>query len=283
VERLVLTLQGRCVDDDMRRRLGTALQTWLTNGAQLVGELVETNSDKITENAIESDRPIVQMHEMLKKGYTLKSRAFMMTFNSSAFTRDTWDRFWTWIQLLSKRIGAAGRAACLEVSLHPSELRTGGQDVFHIHAYLYWSSADGYDRRNTDELVFEEVRPRVDKCIVSNPKLWKLAVRHGMWYVTVMKLGTVIAASNCKDQLPKPQWLTALWDEHKLSHAQFLEYSTQLRSGHGQRKRDVADVQGSERSQAVARRVTSAQNALDAAGARKAFREFPEIIKCQAV
>jgi len=41
----------------------------------------------------------------------------------------------------------------------------------------------------------------------------------------------------------------------------------------------VEDVQGSERSQAVARRVTSAQNALDAAGARKAFREFPEIIK----
>ena len=112
VERLVLTLQGRCVDDDMRRRLGTALQTWLTNGAQLVGELVETNSDKITEVAIESERPIVGMHEMLKKGYSLKSRAFRMTYNSSAITRDTWDRFWTWFQLLSKRIGAAGRAAC---------------------------------------------------------------------------------------------------------------------------------------------------------------------------
>ena len=149
--------------------------------------------------------------------------------------------------------------------------------MFHFHSYLAWTSAQGFKARTTDQLVFEGIRPRVDKCSVSNPKLWKLAVRHGLWYVTVMKLGTIASASNCESEPPKAQWVVSVWEEQKLTHAQFEDFSTQLRSGHCKRKRDLAEVRQSERSLAVARHVLAAQKDLEDAGMRKPFRQFPEI------
>ena len=278
VERLVLKLQERCTEDALRRRLSAALKAWVSNGARLTCEIEEICIVNDTDAGMEDDDvPILEMHEVLKKGYKLKSRAFMMTYHSKDFSLCTWDRFRSWLRRLARKLGAAKWAACLEKTLQPSKPRADGEELLHIHAYLAWKSAEGYEARNTDALVFEGVRPRIDKCSVSNPKRWKVAVRHGMWYVTVMKEGTIISATNCGSEVPKPQWVTSLWEEHKLSHAQFDDHSIQLRVGHCKRKRDLVEVRQSERSQAVALHVLKAQKQLLDAGVRKPFREFPEI------
>ena len=277
VERLVLQVQDRCSDDATRRRLAAVLKTWVSNGGSLSCDLEEVGILSDANTATEDDAPILEMHELLKKGYKLKSKAFMMTYNSKDFGLWTWDRFRLWLRSLARKVGASTWAACLETTPQPSKRRADGEDMLHIHAYLSWKAEHGYDARNTDELVFEGVRPRIDKCSVSNPKQWKLAVRRGVWYVTVMKKGTLVASSNCASRPPKPKWVTDLWEEDKLTHAQFEDYSTQLRVGHSKRKRDIAEVGRSERSQAVVRHVLAAQKLLLEAGLRKPFREFAEI------
>ena len=62
--------------------------------------------------------PAVPMHRVLKKSFVLKSQAFMLTYNSKAFTRDTWPAFRSFVDELAKELGASAWSSCLERSTH---------------------------------------------------------------------------------------------------------------------------------------------------------------------
>ena len=84
---------------------------------------------------IDPEAPPLGMHEVLKKGYNLESRAFMMTYNSKDFSRSTWERLPVWTRRLAKKIGASKWAACLELTMKPSRRPQDGEEMFHFHSY----------------------------------------------------------------------------------------------------------------------------------------------------
>ena len=55
----------------------------MPEGVQFVGGSLQVVGD------VEVAALAVPMHRVLKKSFVLKSRAFMLTYNSKAFTRDT--------------------------------------------------------------------------------------------------------------------------------------------------------------------------------------------------
>eukprot|EP00973_Karenia_brevis_P081058 11242059-Karenia_brevis.AAC.1 len=86
----------------------------------------------------------------------------------------------------------------------------------------------------------------------------RMAACHGLWHVSVMKMGTQHAATNYeawRDDQPAGVWLQGLWEAKKLSHEHFLQLSMQFRSGHAKRKADLDEVQRDERAEAVERLV----------------------------
>ena len=67
----------------------------------------------------------------------------------------------------------------------------------HLHAYFYWNDGIGIDLDNTSTLAFDDVRPRVDVRVAQRSFMAaKIAAYHGLWYVTILKLGTVRADTN---------------------------------------------------------------------------------------
>ena len=102
----------------------------------------------------------------------------MLTYNSRAFSKETWPRFLAFVKDLHKRLACCGWAACLENGTTPET-----RDKFHVHAYFYWNDGHGIDVRTTDMFVFDGVRPRVDaRSSGSSPWDLKLAAYHGLWY-----------------------------------------------------------------------------------------------------
>jgi len=76
-----------------------------------------------------------------------------------------------------------------------------------------------------------------------------LAATHGIWYVAVMKLGTVFADTNFhawRDYTPLMSWVDGLWAAKKLSHLQYLSLARAFGIGYSTRKRDVVDVMRDE-------------------------------------
>ena len=116
----------------------------------------------------------------------------MLTYNSSQFTQDTWAAYRDWFRALVKRLAAHAWAACREHSFHAH----GDAPRYHAHGYLFWKSGDGLIRRNTDDLVFEHVRPRVDLCTRTNPMRLHGAATQGLYYVCRVKMGTAASAAN---------------------------------------------------------------------------------------
>ena len=64
-------------------RRGSTTVGVLPEGVQFVGGSLQVVGD------VEVAAPAVPMHRVLKKSFVLKSQAFMLTYNSKAFTRDT--------------------------------------------------------------------------------------------------------------------------------------------------------------------------------------------------
>ena len=109
-------------------------------------------------------------------------------------------------------------------------------------------------RRNTDELVFEGVRPRVDANTATASKTFHMAAWHGLWHVTILKKGTLKYATNFRPWLqctPDAPWLHTIWAAHKLTHEQTLHYSDQFGVGHSHRRWDALDAFRDEREAIV--------------------------------
>ena len=104
-----------------------------------------------------------------------------------------------------------------------------------------------------------------------------------MWYVSVVKLGTLFADSNFKawrDYEPRVEWVRGLWGTRKLTHAMFEDYSRRLRVGHADRKRDLTELYADERQQAVRDHVGTAE-ARTSASLRplRSFQQVEEFIE----
>ena len=83
VERLVRLLEARC-DGDKRQHLRALAKCWEDNGGEFSSPVVA--EDDATPSP-------VALHRVLKPNFELKSRAFMLTYNSASFTAQTWGHF----------------------------------------------------------------------------------------------------------------------------------------------------------------------------------------------
>ncbi len=287
VEARVRLLDPRCQTDGRPERLRAAVEDYLAGGGKFSVPLLLASAavPPSTDTPCDADGdapPPVARHRLLDDGFRLKSKAFMLTYNSRSFVRATWPVFLKWVKERRRALGARRWAACLEESLNAQHGGcAGAPKVFHAHAYLWWTDGVGIQRRNTDDVVFDGVRPRVDvrTCQAPRGRTLKLAATQGLWYVSVFKAGTVDADGNyCvwRDYVPKAQWYRALWEAHKLSDEMYTTYSLQLRAGHADRKRDLAELDADDRRRAVREHVAREQARLAAAGVLRPVRALPE-------
>ena len=259
VERLIGILDGRCQEDEQRVSLRDAAEKWVACGGQLTHGLSAPSS--LSEDTTPAAIP---HHKIIEKGFRIRTHAFMVTYNSSQITKQTWAPYEQWFRALARSLGAHAWAACLEESLHTS----GAGPRYHLHGYLLWKGGDGFVRKNTDDLVFEYVRPRIDVCTRTNPMRLQTAALQGLYYVYIMKAGTVSTASNFqpwRDYTPKAEWIDAWWSGKKLTHAQYIDYSKEFRTGHAKRRRDWEEVVRSERDHAIDEHLRKEVAAIDRA------------------
>ena len=276
---LVRDLDRACADESTAARVRAAANLYLNNGGVLPAKLRPECSDA----GDPAPGYQLQRHRVLEEGFRLQAKAFMMTFNSRAFTIGTWGPFSTWVKAIARRLHARRWAACLEESQNAQPLATDSAEptaVYHLHAYLWWTDGKGVTRRNTDDFVFTGVRPRFDVCVCQSPRgrPFGVAATHGLWYVSMFKLGTVFAEASYRawhDYEPRPEWLRSLWAARKLTNAMYEEYSRRLRVGHADRKRDLTELYADERQQAVHDHV--AAGLAQTAGTLKALRTFPQV------
>ena len=285
VQKLFRFLARRDFDGDEAKRCREAVKMYVDNGGKLPeGMSLREEGSGVT--MLPDESPAVPRHKVLMNGFVLHSRAFMLTYNSSTFSDDTWQEFEAWVQTFARQRGARGWAACLETSLHAGasiEAVVGGNRC-HGHAYFIWVDDVGIYLESLEPLRFQGVRPRVDVCkgpgSAATAGMPRRAALHGLWYVTVMKDGTLHSASNFRPwqhYTPCTYWLCSLYDTKKLTHEAFVELSAEFRTGHAKRKRDVDEILKNELELAVDQHVAAELAELEARDPLKTFRDFAEI------
>ena len=156
---------------------------------------------------LENDR---YLSSAIGRQFRLKSKAFMLTFNSSAFDQVSPDKlfepFREWVIERAAKCGATSWSATAEIAS-----RT------HLHAYFSWQGpgASGIDHHTTSAWRFQDIKPRVDVNSDSHGLWqWLRSVQHGHFYVSVMKEGTLHANTNyapwSADWVPEASWVTSL-------------------------------------------------------------------------
>ena len=293
VEAFVRRLEPRCQAGDLPALLRDAVLMFLSNGGVFYSKVLPASPgdgpDALAADDADADceaAPPLLRHKLLEQGFRLVAKAFMMTFNSRTFSAATWPGFLRWVKERRHLLGARRWAACWELSEHA--MAGAGGDVFHGHAYLWWTDGVGLRRRNTDDLVFDGVRPRVDTCMcqATRGRALRVAAAQGLWYVSVEKSGTLKSAANFvawRDYVPQAGWFRSLWEAHKLTDEQYAAYSLQVRAGHADRKRDIAEVEADGRRRAVRTHVTKEMARLKDGGVFQdfcAFLEVDEFVRC---
>lgn len=265
VEQLVRWLETRC-NGYAAAALRAATEAWVENGGKLSVPLAPPEEPPGAEAA-----SVVPKHKVLLPAFVLKSKAFMLTYHSSTWGHTVWGRFEPWLRQLRRDLGARAWAGCLEETLSSA-------GSFHLHAYLLWTDGVGVHLRNTDKLVFEDVRPRVDKCTATGKAMSShYAALHGLWYVSVKKAGTLFSATNHepgKQYEAQAAWVTGLWRQGKLGHAAYLEMSSTLRENHFRQKRDVHEILRDDKAAATSKHVKAGLAALEAAGSRRPVKTY---------
>ena len=258
VERLVRLLEVRLAAPAALESLRAAAQMWTENGGRF--------STPVLEQDFSTPSPLGR-HRVLLPTFKLKSKAFMLTYNGANITATSFDTFRTFVLDLKTRFGARAWAACLEESLHAQD---AGRH--HLHAYLMWTDGVGLDVRSLDPFYFEGLRPRVDVCTAklatTSPHT---AACHGLWYVSVMKAGTLHADTNFPAgqwYKPKARWLEGLLDEGKIELDKYIQMSaTKFPVGHSTRKRDAEEAFRDVRTSNVHDHVLKELQGLQDAGA----------------
>ena len=91
---LVRDLDRACGDESTAVRVRAAANRYLSNGGVLPAKLRPECSDA----GDPAPGYQLQRHRVLEEGFRLQAKAFMMTFNSRAFTIGTWGPFSTWVK-----------------------------------------------------------------------------------------------------------------------------------------------------------------------------------------
>ena len=265
VEQRVRALQRRCHSNDLHQRLHAAAKLYLDNGGRFSVDLVEQPTPD------ETDLSPVAKHKVLRGDFRLQSSAFMLTYHSSEFTEARWLPFRDFVKTMVKRLGCRAWSACIERGTTPQT-----RDKHHFHAYLYWQDGVGVDLRSTDVLVFDTVRPRVDQRTKCSGLAARSAAHHGLWYVAVMKLGTVAADTNFeawRDYTPLISWVDGLWAAQKLGHEEYLSTCRAIGTGYAARKRDASEVMRDELEASICVHDKREQASLQ----RQPSRPFPDV------
>ena len=270
VEKLVRLLERRTATDEQAARLRNAAKAYMDNGGRFESALVEPD--------LEAPAPVAQ-HRVLQRNFDLKSKAFMLTYNGRDIGVDSWPQFRKFVAGLQKKFGARAWSACLEKSLHSSG------DVanrHHLHAYFLWNDGVGIHCTDLSEFVFHLIRPRVDVCTTkAGTQSPKSAATHGLWYVSVMKLGTVCSATNFHPGVnykPQAAWLQQLFQDSKVTPEQYMQMSaTDFPLGHANRKRDVEEVLAYRKNAVVKKLVAKEVQLLKATGRLLSCRDFEEV------
>jgi hypothetical protein len=271
-EKILRVLSRRCQQEPFATRLRNSVQSFLKGGGCLPdGITLHEHTGALHTTSTGQDNPLMLRHKVLRIDFVLKSSAFMLTYHSDNFTADTWPPFRAFAHDFAKNNGARAWSACLEES-----------EKFHTHAYFIWTDGVGLRMRGREPLTFEGVQPRVDICTAPGPPASggfpRPAALHGLWYVAVLKKGTVQSDANFlawRDYKPLVPWLLGLWDMHKLSHVDFLNLSAKFRSGHAKRKRDVDEIVRHEQEKEVMRHVEKELAEIHAQTPLKPIRTFP--------
>ena len=119
VDRLIRALEPRCHTDAFAQRLRNAVQLWKDNSGYLSQPMTGSDTDPDAsekEDDNNPDWPFLPRHRVLQPGYILKSKAFMLTFNSDASNGDVLVPFEQWakrkrMELGARRVGWAARSA----------------------------------------------------------------------------------------------------------------------------------------------------------------------------
>lgn len=239
----------KAVPGERAEEVADARRQWCTNGGEDLDESLLPDAGPSCDDDdddLPDGQPPLEKHRYLSaavgRQFRLKSKAFMLTFNSSAFDQVSPDKlfesFREWVIERAAKYGATSWSATAELAS-----RT------HLHAYFSWQGpgASGIDHQTTSAWRFQDIKPRVD-VNSDNRGLWQWlrSAQHGHFYVSVMKEGTLHADTNyapwSADWVPEASWVTSLWKEHKLSHSAYLELSAKLRDGHDRRKACVDAV-----------------------------------------
>lgn len=304
ITKRVRLLEPRCQEGELPRRLRRAVEQYANNGGKLGRAVlpapeeaeqahagsVDASSEPVSTLVDEGDAEVaaarspIELHRVLDASFVLRSKAFMLTYNSRKFTPASWIVFRGTMRRLHFAFKSKAWAANQEESLNAAG--AGDSKVYHMHAYFYWDDGVGLHRRNTNDLVFEGVRPRVDVNTATAPPSFYAAACRGLWYVTILKKGTLASATNFRPWLqytPKAAWLSDLWAAHKLTHAQYLQYSDQFGVGHSSRRRDALDALRDEREASVQEHVASEARLLREAKLIKDVRQFDVVDKFAAL
>ena len=280
--KVLRALARRCADGAEATNFEAALRRWCRNGGELPEGMSLRDAGGVDVDA-DPEPAVVPRHRILKVSFRLQSQAFMLTFHSNTFDLHTWEPFRNFVSDVARKYGARGWAACLEESQYASR-GAGDSQVFHTHAYFFWTDGIGLRLRDINVLAYSGVRPRVDVCTARGSPASGGAPRnaalHGLWYVTVEKAGTRKADASFKpwrDYTPMTKWLTNMWDAHKLSHEAFLQLSSCFRSGHTKRKRDADDVARAEYSKAVEDHIKAELEELKTEEPLLASRIYPAV------
>lgn len=285
-------LNRRCTNEPSRSTFAAAVRQWVANGGKLpdgmsLGEgaapaaAVLTVPDDDPPSAGDPTLPpraLLPRHKVLQSAFRLQSKAFMLTHNSRTFTKEMWPEYKLWVQSVARKFGATAWSACWEMSEHAKA--AGNQTVFHGHAYFLWEDGVGVRLQDLTPLEFKDSKPQVDRCVQPAGKSLRTAALHGLWYVAVMKSGTVFAESNFKpgkDYQPLSIWLTGLWDAGKLSHERYVDLSSQFRTGHAQRRHDTMAVQRAEREQGIMDHVRTELASLSEGAGLTKFHTFTQV------
>ena len=268
VEKRVRLLEARLSSPDQMQRLRSTTKLYVDSGGVFSAPVVADDQN--------TPSPVAR-HRVLLPNYKLKSKAFMATYNSVQIQPSCWERFKDFTIAKKVKYGARAWAACLEESEH-SEV----EGRHHLHNYFLWTDGVGIECQTLDDFYFEGIRPRIDVCVTrcatSSPRS---AAEHGMWYVTFVKKGALLSATNYPSpQWYKPQaaWLQSLYAAGKLDYTAYITTSASMFPvGHSARKRDADEALRDLRHNRVLAHVDNELARLRVGGTYQHFRNFPII------